>query len=726
MKKVSLFFYLLFATLTVFSQTGDRPLLLKDIVEGKYSARGIKMMRSLPDGEHYTALSDDNKAILKYAYKTGEITDTLFHVDKVRETALKSIQGYSIDSRGYRILVWNEIEYIYRRSWKANVYDYDVRRNYLKPLSDYPGKIMIPTFSPDGRMVAFVRENNIWIKKLDFDTEIQITHDGKINNILNGVTDWVYEEEFGQTNLISWSADSRFLAYVKSDESKVKSFEFQYYKGNLYPESYTFKYPKAGEDNSFVACYTYNIETKDTKKMDIPMDEDGYIPSIRFTENSDQLAVMTLNRHQNSFDMYFANPKSTVAKLILHDESKYYVDADWVLGLSFSKDNFIYVSEKDGYSHIYLYSMTGILEKQMTSGAWDVTAVYGFDSKTKTVYYQSAEESPLLRSVYKIDIKGNKTKLSAREGTNSAVFSTDFKYFINTFSNINTPAFITLHDQKGKQLSVLNDNASIKMRLEEVKFRSKEFFTFNNGDGDILNGWMIKPSDFSENKKYPAVLIQYSGPNSQQVRDSYGMDWYNYLAEQGYIVVCVDGRGTAARGEEFRKCTYLQLGLLESDDQISAAKYIGQQTYVDENNIAIWGWSFGGFTTLMCMSRGNGILKAGVAIAPVTDWRFYDSIYTERFMRTPKENKANYDACSPLKLASQLKGRLLLIHGTADDNVHYQNAAEYMKALQDAEIQFNAMPYTDKDHSILGVKSRNHLYSGVVDFLNIYLKGQIK
>lgn len=725
MKKTVLLLFSLLFFQTICAQNGNNLLSLKDIVEGKYAAHGIQQMRSLPDGEHYTALSNDRKAILKYAYKTGQVTDTLFHVDKARETKLASIQGYSIDSRGYRILVWNELEYLYRRSWEANVYDYDVRRNYLKPLSDQQGKIKIPTFSPDGRMVAFVRNNNIWLKKLDYDTESQITKDGEFNHILNGVTDWVYEEEFGQTNLMSFSADNQFLAYVKSDESQVLTYEFPYYKGKLYPESYVYKYPKAGERNSTIACYAFNIETKDTKKMDVPLDADGYIPSIRFTENPDQLAVMTLNRQQNNFNLYLVNPKSTMAKLILHDESNYYVDSEWINKILFSKDNFVYVSGKDNYLHIYLYSMTGVLEQQMTSGTWDVTALYGFNPQTQTVYYQSAEESPLHRAVYKIDTKEKKTKLSVQEGTNSAVFSSNFQYYVNTFSNATTPALITLHDEKGKQLSVLNDNATIQSRLTASRFGNKEFFTFDNGQGYLLNGWMIKPSDFSENKKYPAVLMQYSGPDSQEVRDAYEMDWYHYLAEQGYIIVSVDGRGTGARGEEFRKCTYMKLGLLESDDQIAAAKYIGQKSYVDESRIAIWGWSFGGFTTLMSMSRGEGILRAGVAIAPVTDWRFYDTVYTERFMRTPQENAANYDRCSPLKLAGQLQGRLLLVHGTADDNVHFQNTAEYMIALRNTGIQFNSMIYPDKNHSITGAKSRLHLYTGIIDFFNLYLKGQL-
>ncbi|MDR0427915.1 MAG: S9 family peptidase [Dysgonamonadaceae bacterium] len=703
------------------AQKTNQTLSLENILSGKYSPKGVQMMRSLPDGEHYTTLSSDNKALLKYSYKTGKLTDTLFHVDKVRGTKLDKIQGYAIDSRGYRILLWNEQESIYRHSWKANVYDYDVRRNFLKPLSDSPGKIMIPTFSPDGRMVAFVRENNIWLKKLDYDTESQLTKDGEWNKILNGISDWVYEEEFGQTNLMSWSSDSQFLAFVKSDETNVPAFSFQVFDGKLYPDSYTYKYPKAGNKNSTVGCFVFNIETKDTKKMNVPLDDDGYIPCIRFTENPDQLAVMTLNRHQNNFNMYFVNPKSTVSKLVLHDESNYYIDPDWIMNIRFSKDNFVYVSEKDGFAHIYLYSITGVPEKQLTSGNRDVTNLYGFNPETKTVYYQSAEEGPLYRDIYKVDAKGNKTKLSAQKGTNNASFSENCQYFVNTFSNTSTPSYVSLHDEKGKQLSVLNDNHELKEQLKNIRFSQKGFFAFTNESGETLNGWMIKPSDFSSDKQYPLVMVQYSGPGSQEVRDSYRMDWYHYLAEQGFVVAAIDGRGTGGRGAEFKKCTYLKLGLLESDDQIAGANYLGQQSYIDKNRIAIWGWSFGGFNTLMCLSRGNGVFKAGVAIAPVTDWRFYDTIYTERFMRTPNENHENYDLCSPIKLADQLQGKLLLIHGTADDNVHYQNTLYYSEALVNAGKQFDMQIYSNKNHSILGYKTRIHLYNRVIDFLKANL-----
>ena len=718
MKKIVFVFICLVFALHLQAQTGNGALLLKDVVERKYAPKGIAEIRSMPDGEHYTMLSADKKSIQKYSYKTGQLVATLFDVDNVRETKLKTIEGYLISSTGHRIIVWNESEPIYRRSWQANMYDYDVRRNYLKPLSDVPGKLMVPTLSPDGRMCAFVRDNNIWLKKFDYDTESQVTKDGLFGNVLNGITDWVYEEEFAVTNLMSWSADSEILAFVKSDESEVPSFSFQVFDGSLYPGAYSYKYPKAGQNNSAVACHAYSVETKDIKKLNVPLDKDGYIPMIRFTEDPEQLAVMTLNRHQNNFNMYFVNPKSTVAKLILHDESKYYIDPDWVLSICFSKDNFVYVSEKDGFAHVYLYSITGVLERQVTSGNWDVTSLYGFNPLTKTVYYQSAEESPLRRSVYKVDAKGVKTKLSSKIGTNKAGFSSGFQYYVNNFSNAKTPDFISIHDEKGKELSILNDNAALRSELGRLRFPEKEFFTFTNPQGDVLNGWMLKPTAFSDGKEYPVLMVQYSGPNSQQVLDKYTMDWYYCLAEQGYVVVSVDGRGTGARGEEFRKCTYQQLGLLESDDQIAAANYLASQSYVDKDRIAIWGWSYGGFTTLMSMSRGNGVFKAGVAIAPVTDWKLYDSIYTERFMRTPNENFSGYDLCSPIKLAGKLQGNLLLVHGSSDDNVHYQNTMYYADALVEADKQFDMQVYPNKNHSLLGAKTRNHLHIRVMEFLS--------
>lgn len=700
------------------AETTGNPIRLEDIIGGKYSASGVGEMRPMPDGEHYTSLSPDRKAILRYAYKTGKVVDTLFHTTTARETKLEKIDGYLISSTGYRILVWTDRESIYRHSWKANVYDYDVRRNMLKPLSDYPGKVMIPTFSPDGRMCAFVRDNNIWLKKFDYDTESEVTRDGEFGKILNGVTDWVYEEEFGVVNLMAWSPDSKMLAFVKSDESQVPTFTFQLFDGSLYPGSYSYKYPKPGEKNSTVGVYAYSVDSKDIKKMNVPLNPDGYIPAIRFTDNPEQLAVMTLNRHQNQFNMYYVHPKTTISKLILSDESRYYIDADWIRSIFFTPGHFLYVSEKDGFAHIYLYQINGVLEKQLTSGNWDVTALYGYDPVSKSVYYQSAEENPLCRSVYKIGAKGNKIRLSTREGSNSASFSSNFRYYVHHFSDSRTPNQITLHEENGKQISLLNDNAKLQKALQDVALPEKEFFTFTNPQGDVLNGWMLKPLDFNPSRKYPVLMSQYSGPNSQSVANRFGIGWESYLATQGYIVVSIDGRGTAARGEEFRKCTYMKLGILESDDQIAGARYLGGLPYVDKDRIAIWGWSYGGYMTLMSMSRGNGAFKAGIAVAPVTDWRYYDSIYTERYMRTPQENSAGYDQSSAVNLAEKLQGRLLLVHGTADDNVHYQNTLYYSDALIRAGKVFDMQVYSNRDHHIAGMATRLNLYNRIIDFLN--------
>ncbi len=717
------FLILLFLSTSVInSQNGQQAINLKDITDRKFVPRQVPDIQSMPDGEHYTMLSTDKTKILKYAYKDGKEVGVVFDVKTVRETVLDAISGYVISPNGFRIIVWNNEEYIYRRSWKADFYDYDVRRNFLKPLSDTKGKAMIPTFSPDGRMCAYVKDNNIWLKKFDYDTESQVTRDGAIGKILNGITDWVYEEEFIITNLMSWSPDSKMLAFVKFDEAQVPSFDMQLFDGSLYPGFQSFKYPKAGEKNAVVGCYSYNVETKDIKKMNVPMESDDYIPLIRFTTSPEQLAVMTLNRAQNVFSMYYVNPKSAVSKLVLKEENKFYIDPDLLKFISFTPQHFVYLSEKSGFTHIYLYSLTGVLQKQLTSGNWDVTACYGIDPVSQTVYYQSAEESPLRRAVYKIDIKGNKTKLSLKTGTNNASFNDNFNYFINQFSNAVTPTVTTIQETaKGKELVLLEDNKALQDKLSNIKLATKEFFSFNLPQGMELNGWMVKPLNFSPGKKYPVVMYQYSGPGSQEVLDRFKIDWEYYLSAAGYIVVCVDGRGTGARGEEFRKCTYMNLGQLESDDQIAAADYLATLPYVDKNNMAIWGWSYGGYNTLMSMSKTD-VFKAGVAVAPVTSWKYYNTVYTERFMRTPNENFTGYTNSSPISFVQNLQGKLLLIHGTSDDNVHYQNTLYYADALVEAGKQFDMQIYTGKNHSLLGSKTRYHLYTRMTEFLNSQLK----
>ena len=716
-KLVSVLF--VFCANALCAQTGGKPVELKDITGGKFrQVTSVGEMRSLPDGEYYTAMNNERSMIIKYSYRSGNAVDTLFNVNTARECTFDKFDGYEISSTGHHILVWCETEPIYRRSFKSVVYDYDVRRNYVKPISESKSKLMIPTYSPDGRMCAFVRDNNIWIRKFDFDTEVQVTKDGELNKILNGITDWVYEEEFAVTNLMAWSPDSEYLAFVRSDESDVKEYSMQMYGEGTYPSYYNFKYPKAGEKNSTVTLHSYCVQTRDTKHLDVPLDEDGYIPRITFTKNSDQLAVMTLNRQQNLFNMYYVNPKSGVSRLILREENKCYVDSEWLKSIQFLNNGFLYVSEQDGYSHIYMYSPTGVMQRQVTKGNWDVTQLLGIDEATKTVYYESAEESPMQRAVYKVDAKGVKTKLSTEKGTNNAQFSANFAYYVNRYSNANTPMKITVNETKtNKVLRTLQDNAALNERLAKYNFAKKEFFTVNTASGVELNAWMVKPLNFDENKRYPVLMFQYSGPNSQQVLDSYSFDWERYLSTKDILVVCVDGRGTGARGEAFRKCTYMNMGDLESKDQVEAAHALAELPYVDGNRMAIWGWSFGGYNTLMALTVGKGTFKVGIAVAPPTDWRYYDTVYTERFMRTPQENQRGYDLTSPLKRVNELQGKLLLIHGTADDNVHFKQTMDYAEALVQANKQFDMHVYRDRNHGIYGGNTRYHLYTKMSNYL---------
>jgi len=616
------------------------------------------------------------------------------------------------------VLVYRDREQIYRHSFKATYYYHDVRRNMVRKLTDNESKQMVPVFSPNSKMLAYVCDNNIWLVKFDFTTESQVTKDGELNKILNGVTCWVYEEEFGVTRLMEFSPDNKFLVYVRTDESEVQQYRFQTFNEQLYPDFYAYKYPKAGEKNPQVECRVFNIAEKTIRPIKVPLEKDDYIPRIAFTTNPDQLAVMTLNRDQNRFDMYFASPRTTVAKLILRDENAYYIDSDFLKTIHFLSDRFTYVSEKDGYSHIYIYGLTGTLQKQLTSGSFDVTALPMVDSQTNTVFYVAADESPLRRNVYKINIdKGRPEKLSSKPGYNTASFSKNGKYFVNWWSDLHTPTVISLHDANGKMIRTLEDNADVAQRVAEAGLPRKEFITVPAADGITqLNGWILKPVNFDPSKKYPLVMIQYGGPNSQQVADRYGVDWEYALLNEGFVVACVDGRGTAARGEEFRKQIYLNLGIKEADDQVMAARHLGNLPYIDKNCIGIWGWSYGGYNVLMSMSRGNGVFKAGVAIAPVTDWRFYDTVYAERYMRTPQQNPSGYDNGSAVKLADKLQGNLLLIHGTADDNVHFQHTIEYARALIAADKLFDVFVFPDKDHSIYGGNARSLLYKKVIDF----------
>ena len=730
MKKINLLLIFCALSLAIYAQD-SKVLTLKDAVTGKYNGERLGELVPMADGEHYTMMSNDRKRIVKYSFKTGKEVETLFDVSTARECTFKTFDGYQLSPDETKILIQTETKPIYRRSFTAVHYVYTIKRNLVEKLSD-GGPQQVPTFSPDGNMVAFVRNNNIFLVKFLYgNSESQVTTDGAFGKIINGAPDWVYEEEFEYNRALEFSPDNLMITFVRFDETAVPSYSFPLYAGQFptkkeneyYPGSYSYKYPKSGQTNSTVTVHSFDIKSKVIRKLNIPIKKDDYIPRIRFTKDASKLAVMTLNRTQNQFDMYFVNPRSGVAKLVLRDESKYYINENNFDNIVFYDNNFSFLSEKDGYSHLYWYSIGGNLVKQVTKGNFEVSKYHGWDPATNTFYYESNEGNPLRKAVYAIDAKGRKDKLTEKEGTNNAIFGRTMKYFINTFSNLTTPPTVTLNDNKGKELGVLISNSKLKEEISKMVLPKKEFFSFTTSTGVQLNGWMIKPADFSESKKYPVILYQYSGPGTQEVADRWslggirsGLGWEAYMATQGYIVACVDGRGTGGRGEEFTKCTYMNLGVKEAQDQAETAKYFNKQSYVDNGRIGIWGWSFGGYMTIMSMSEGSNVFKAGVAVAPVTDWKFYDSVYTERFMRTPQENADGYAASSAFTRAENLSGKLLIVHGMADDNVHFQNTAEYSEQLVQSNKQFDMQVYTNRNHSIYGGNTRYHLFTRITEF----------
>ena len=700
--------------------------LLYDITDGKFKSARSEKAISMADGEHFTTKVNDN-SIVKYNYKTGNTVDTLFSIYQIKNCPIKNISGYVFSPNELKILVYTNINFRYRRTFTADYYVYDIKRKELQPLSEN-GAQEVPLFSPDSRYIAFARNNNLYMKKLDFNTEIAITKDGETGKIINGTPDWVYEEEFQATRHFAWSPDSKLLAFLKFNETEIPEFSFQLFKNesqidtdlNLYPSFLKFKYPKAGENNAKVSVCVYDDFNKTTKFMQLSeSDQDYYIPRIRWTNTADQLAIFKLNRNQNRLDMLMANPKSTLTKLVLRQEDKYYIDYQNIDYIHFTPDNqfFFGVSEQDGFRHIYQYRINGSVYKQITKGTWDITDFYGYDHTKQILYYQSAEVSPMQRDIYAIDAKAKKTRLTNGKGTHDASFNSTYSYYLDVFSSIDAPEKTILYNPKGVQIRVIESNSKLQKDFDALQLPKKEFFSFNTSDNIKLNGWILKPKDFSGDKKYPVLQVQYGGPDSQEALDKWDIGWEYYLSTQGYIVVCVDGRGTGARGAEFRKCTYKQLGKHEAKDQIETAKYLGKQRYIDKDRIGIWGWSFGGSLTLWSMSSGESIFKAGIAVAPVTDWRLYNTAYSERFMRRPQENFDGYDKTSALGMAEKLNGKLLIVHGSADDNVHVQNTMLYIDKLVEADKQFEMQIYTDKNHSILGKQTRRHLYTRMVSFL---------
>ena len=691
-----------------------------------FAQKSISGLRSTNDGLNYT-VKEENTKIVKYSYKTGQKVDVVIDLSKIENPGFKEFNDYTFSDDETKILFTTKEESIYRHSYTAEYYIYNLTTKEMNPLSTN-GAQQLATFSPDGERVAFVRNNNIFIKSLKFGTENQVTRDGKTNEIINGAPDWVYEEEFSFSKAFEWSPDSKFLAFIKFDETEVQMFNMPMYQGQkpelkeyqLYPGNYSYKYPKAGEKNSVVSVLVYDLKSKSSVTAEVGDDKEQYIPRIKWTADASDLAIMKVNRLQNKVDIVLANPNTGDTRAFFTEKNKRYIDENFYDDFQFLPDNkyIVMTSERDGYSHLYLYDQQGFEVKQITSGNFDVTKFYGYDVVKKIFYYQAAKESPMRREVYFVSLDGKKSgKLSTQSGTNKADFSSGYKYFINYFSNMEIPNLITLHDQTGKLIRTLEDNSKLKELLQTYSLGKKEFFSFKTPDGVKLNGWIIKPASFDPSKKYPVIMTQYSGPNSQQVIDRFSIGWDDYLAQEGFLVACVDPRGTGARGEEFRKMTYMQLGKFESEDQVSAAQYLGTLPFVDKNNIAIWGWSYGGFMAALCMEKGADVFKAGISVAPVTNWRFYDSVYTERYMRTPQENPDGYDENSPLTHADKIKGNYLLVHGSADDNVHFQNTMEFSERMVQAGVQFDMAVYTNRNHGIRGGNTTMHLYTKMTNFL---------
>ena len=718
------------------SLAGEK-LTLEEITSGVFRQDYMQAVRPMADGETYSQISDDGKQVVTYSFRTGKQVSVLFDAATARGAQIGSVDNYIMSPDGKRMLIQTQTESIYRHSFTAVFYIYDIRNNKLVPLSD-GGPQQTPVFSPDGNQIAFVRQNNIYLVKLLYDNaESQVTKDGNWNEVINGIPDWVYEEEFSTNSSMVFSADSKQIVWIRYDESAVKQYSMQLFKGLAperkefaeYPGDYTYKYPVPGQVNSKVSVLSYDIQSHQTRKIDLPLDADGYIPRIKATSDPTKIAIFTMNRHQDVLRIYMANPLSTVCQLAIEDKVDKYIKEDVLADVKITDKHILLPSERDGYNHLYLYNLNGQLQRQIVKENYVVTSVYGYDELTSDTYFAANPKGPTDQQVMVAHANGKTELLSAKAGVNRAVFSRNFKYFINIWSDVDHPTQYTLCQNNGKTLLTMIDNQQLVQKLAGYDLGKKEFFTFKTSEGVELNGWMVKPKDFNPSKKYPVIMYQYGGPGNQQVLNQWGIGMSGngaileqYLAQQGYVCVCVDNRGTGGRGAAFEKCTYLRLGELEARDQVETAIWLGQQSYVDKERIGIWGWSYGGWNTLMSMSEGRPVFKVGVAIAPPTCWRYYDSIYTERYMRTPKENQKGYDEVNPIHRAAQLHGELLICHGLADDNVHYQNTAEYVEALVQADKDFRQLVYTNRNHGISGGNSRNHLFRQAINHFNNNLK----
>ncbi|TDK46591.1 S9 family peptidase [Algoriphagus formosus] len=720
LKKTSMLLLVLISTASLLQAQALKKVTLEDVFKkGTFSQKSVYGINWMKDGQFYSSLVNraGSPMVVKINLATGEEEAVLLDG---RALGVK-FTSYSFNTDESKALIASDVESIYRRSSKGIFYVVDMPTGEKQQLADGE-KISYATLSPDNNKVAFVKDNDLFMVDLSSNEMTQITQDGKWNKIINGAADWVYEEEFSMAQAFKWSPDGKKIAFIRFDETNVPEFNMQLW-GPLYPADYRFKYPKAGEKNAEVSIHVYDLTSGNIQKMDAGSETDIYLPRIYWTQDPNQLAFIRLNRLQNQLDLFHANANTGESKLIISEKSETYVDLNYNDNLQYLSDgkSFIRTSEQDGFKHIYHHAMDGSLIKQVTSGDWEVTELVGVDEKGKKIYFVSTEVSPLERNFYVVDLNGkNKKSLTPLSGTHRINMSPDHRFFIDYFSTTEIPQKVVLCEANGTPVKTLEENEALEQTLKGFALGKKEFFTFPTVDGTSLNGYMIKPADFDPNKKYPVLMYVYGGPGSQNVLNSWGGTrdfWHQALVAEGYIVACVDNRGTGARGRDFKHSTYANLGKLETIDQIEGAKYFAKQSFVDPGRIGIWGWSYGGYMSSLSLMIGNDVFKTAIAVAPVTTWRYYDTIYTERYLQTPQLNPAGYDDNSPITHVNKLKGNFLLIHGTGDDNVHFQNTVDLVDALITADKQFETFYYPNRNHGIYGGNTTWHLYSQMTDFL---------
>lgn len=700
-----------------------KELTVQEIFSNRsFFPRGFGNVKWISDAEKYsyTKFDTESKSMSIYVYDIkNDIEELLVKGSDLKPSGSEEpivMTNYEWSPDEKYILFTGSLP---ARSLKTGgaFYIYDVEKKIIVHSVESEHEQINISFSPDSKKIAFVRNYNILIFDLTNGMEKQLTFDGN-PLVLNGVFDWVYEEEFSVIKGYDWSPDSKSIAYWQLDQTYVPAIQIAKWD-SLYFNFHEMRYPKSGATNSTVNIGVVDLENAKTKWMDIGEEKDIYVARINFTANPDLLSIQRLNRLQNKLDFILAERSTGKSKIIFSETDSCWVDVHDNLRFLNDKKTFLWTSEKDGFNHIYIYDYNGKQVRQLTRGNFEVDAIQSVDEKSGVVFFSSNERGTIYHDLYAIKFDGyGKMRLTIDAGYHSVSLSQPTKYYIDRFSTANKATITTLYSVEGKKLKELS-TSDMKF-AEEYGFSPVENLTFTTSDGISLNAQMIKPHNFDPDKKYPVLIYNYSGPGSQIVSDRWGgfnLVWHQLLAQKGYVIFMLDNRGTGGRGKSFKNVVYKNLGKWEVNDMIEGAKYLSSLGFVDVSRIGIWGWSYGGYMSALTLMRGHEYFKAAISVAPVTHWKFYDTIYTERFMSLPSLNVEGYENTSVLSEVKNLKGKLLLVHGTADDNVHFQNAVVLVNELIKENKQFQTMYYPEKDHGIYGGKTREQLYTMMTNFI---------